>query len=164
MRISFWENSCLLLVLILPTFADQDFSSTTVKNIDHLPRKISFNQGINYSRVFACSEPQPRAYNLQDLMEGVHLNLAESPSYPVYIILKRCDVHTGCCPSSDLSCSPVTSSNYTEEVEIKIGSVGTRNNKRTWIRVEHHGKCECKVTSVNDRICQENQRPLIVFL
>ena len=142
-----WESTSLLLVLILPTSADQ-----------------TLIQAVQISRNFSCKEPQLRAYNLQDLMQEVIQNSAETPTHPAYIVLKRCDAHTGCCHTTEMSCSPVTSSNYFENVEIRIWNVETNETKNIWIKIEQHRKCVCEEINISDRIVQENLRPQIEIL
>ncbi|XP_033208819.1 uncharacterized protein LOC117167763 [Belonocnema kinseyi] len=142
-----WESTSLLLVLILPTYADQNLI-----------------QAVQNSRNFSCKEPQNRAYNLQDLMQEVQQNSAETPTHPAYIILKRCDAHSGCCHTTEMSCFPVTSWNYFEDVEIRIWNVETNKTRNIWIRIEQHRKCACEESNISDRIAQESRKPRIKIL
>ena len=157
-----WESTSLILVLILPTSGDQGLLSNT-NSVHRLPKKTNLIRAVQDSIHFNCGKPQPRAYNLRDLMQGVYKNSAESPSYPVYVILNRCDVHTGCCATPDMSCSPEPNSIYYDDVEIAMWSLENKT-KNMWIRVEQHHKCVCEISNINDRICQENKRPYVVIL
>lgn len=130
----------------------------------HRIARIHFLSAVNSSKKFACKEPQSRAYHLKDLMQNVNPNPAESSNQPIYIVLKRCDGHSGCCNSSDMSCSPVQSSIYYEEVEIELWNIVTNKTRRQWIRVEQHGKCSCEITTGNDRYQMEHQQPNVVLI
>lgn len=77
---------------------------------------------------------------------------SEKTRQPVYIVLKRCDSHSGCCRSPDLSCAPVESSIYYEEIEIEMLSLAVNTKKKVdqrWIKVKQHGECACKIVDAN---------------
>ncbi|EFN88235.1 uncharacterized protein LOC105192042 [Harpegnathos saltator] len=120
-------------------------------------RRIHLMTALEASRNFTCKTPQLRAYNLRDLMQ--HLP-SESVRQPVYIVLKRCDSHSGCCLSPDLSCAPVDSSIYYEELEIEVRSLITNSRRKVWIKVEQHGKCSCKLNTSQ----RDNEPPSIEIL
>ncbi|XP_012270422.1 uncharacterized protein LOC105694382 [Orussus abietinus] len=148
----------ILVLLVTLNFgvlsSSKNASSRGLRRI-HLPRAVEM------SRKFPCKEPQPRAYHLRDLMQTVHQNPGESANQPVYIVLKRCDVHSGCCMSPDMSCTPVKNASYFEELEIEIWSLENNKTRRQWIRVEQHGKCTCEVATSNERKRLEHERPFV---
>lgn len=110
---------------------------------------------------FPCNEPQLRAYNLRELMHS--LQPSDSANQP-YIVLKRCDSHSGCCLSPDLSCAPMHSSIYREEMEIEIWSLLTNSMRRIWIRVEQHGRCSCEISNSTERLRTDILSPAIEIL
>lgn len=97
-------------------------------------------------------------------MQNVQQNTGESVVQPAYIVLKRCDVHSGCCTNPDSSCKPVVSSIYYEEVEIQILSLETKGIRRQWIMAEQHGNCSCEITAINDRHRLEHVQPNVTFI
>lgn len=126
------------------------------------PRRINLSRVIDATKRFPCEEPQLRAYNLRDLVYG--LQPSESANQPVYIVLKRCDSHAGCCVSPDLSCAPVQSSIYYEEMEIEIWSLLTNSTMKIWIKVEQHGRCSCEISSTSERLRDDVLPPKIEML
>ncbi|KOC65672.1 hypothetical protein WH47_10134 [Habropoda laboriosa] len=166
MRSGSLRSSLLKLMILVPLTLDNMILSAAVNGEHHhrIIKKIHLPRAVEASRKFVCKEPQTRAYNLKDLMQDVHQNPGESAVQPVYIILKRCDAHAGCCMSPDMSCSPVLSAIYYEEVEIEIWSLETNNTRRQWIRVEQHSKCSCEVTTINDRYRLEHQQPKVTLI
>ncbi|XP_053980852.1 uncharacterized protein LOC128877512 [Hylaeus volcanicus] len=161
------KTSLLRLMILVPLTLDNMVLSAAVNSGGHhqqVSRRIHLPRAVNMSKKFTCGEPQSRAYNLRDLMQNVHKNPSESAIQPVYIVLKRCDGHSGCCMSSDMSCSPVESSIYYEEMEIEIWSLETNSTRRQWIRVEQHGRCSCQVTTINDRYQLEHQQPNVILI
>lgn len=129
--------------------------------------KMNLSRAVEKSRKgFLCKVPQERAYNLQDLMQSLNLqNPGESANQPAYVVLKRCDVHSGCCQSPDKSCSPKPSSTYYDDVQIELWSVeAEKGMRKQWIRVEQHGECSCEVTNSSERQRLETQKPNVTVL
>lgn len=150
-----------LMILILLAL-DNMVRSTAVNS-----NKITLSEAVKTSSMFVCKKPQFRAYHLRDLMQNVHQNPGESTIQPVYIVVKRCDGHSGCCMNSDMSCLPVQSAIYYEEIEIEIMSYETNNrtnNRRQWISVEQHGQCSCEMTRISDRYRLEHQQPNVTLI
>lgn len=110
---------------------------------------------IETSKKFTCRDPQLRSYNLGDLMQHVP---SESPVRPGYIVLKRCDSHSGCCNVSGMSCTP--SEVYYEYMEIEIKSVQTNRKRNRWIKVQHHRNCTCRIITTS----QGDKEPVIEIL
>lgn len=153
-------------MVLIPLTLDNMVPTAVANGENHhrVARRIHLPRAVDTSRKFVCKEPQPRAYNLKDLMQNVHQNPGESAIQPVYIVLKRCDGHSGCCMSPDMSCSPIETAIYYEEIEIEIWSLETNGTRRQWIRVEQHGKCTCEVTTINDRYRLEHQLPNVTLI
>lgn len=128
----------------------------------HITRRIHLLHAVTNAKKFLCREPQMRAYNLRDLVQNLHPS--ESANQPVYIVLKRCDSHAGCCVSPDLSCMPVRSSIYYEEIEIEVWSLETNRTRREWIRVEQHSNCSCEISNANERLSHDTQLPSVKVL
>ncbi|XP_032663418.1 uncharacterized protein LOC116840621 [Odontomachus brunneus] len=127
----------------------------------HVARRIDLQSAISIRKNFTCKEPQQRAYNLRDLMQ--HLP-SERTRQPVYIVLKRCDSYSGCCRSADLSCIPVESSIYYEDIEIEMSSLAMTTKRKAdhrWIRVKQHGECICKIVDANQT---DTEPPVIQIL
>ncbi|KZC07393.1 PREDICTED: uncharacterized protein LOC107185710 [Dufourea novaeangliae] len=168
MRNRLSKSSLLKLLIIVPLTLDNIVLSMANPDGHHhhrrTARKIHLPRAIDASRKFVCREPQTRAYNLRDLMQNVQQNPGESAIQPVYIILKRCDGHSGCCMSPDKSCSPVDTSIYYEEMEIEIWSLETNGTRRQWIKVEQHGKCACEVNTSDDRNLLDYQQPNVTLI
>ncbi|KAI4485330.1 hypothetical protein M0804_006835 [Polistes exclamans] len=114
------------------------------------PKRMNLSQSNDVVKKFSCREPQFRSYNLRDLMKDIHTN-SESVNYPLYIVLNRCDVHSGCCGSTLKSCTPMESEIYHDELEVEINSIETNISRTLWIRVEQHGKCICAETDPDER-------------
>lgn len=153
-----------LLILILITMHQSMVILATQHHHNHhrVSRKIHLPRAMEASLKFLCREPQSRSYNVRDLVHS--MQSSESPNQPVYIVLKRCDSHSGCCTSPDLSCAPVQSSLYHEEVEVEVWSLLTNNTRRMWIRVEQHGRCRCEVSKSSDRLRADVQLPTVEIL
>ncbi|KOX78182.1 hypothetical protein WN51_09541 [Melipona quadrifasciata] len=158
MRNRLLRTFLLKLMILVPLVLDNMVRSAAVNN-----NRISLSDAVKASNMFVCKKPQSRAYNLKDLMQNVHQNSGESTIQPVYIIVKRCDGHSGCCTNPDMSCLPVKSAIYYEEIEIEIWSFET-SNRRQWISVEQHGQCSCKITRIMDRYQLEHQQPNITLI
>lgn len=139
-----------VIVLILSTTDGTVLSLPMTKNIS-----TNLTQAVKKSRSFPCEKPQFRSYNLHDLMKNVYKSSSETASTPVYIVLKRCDVHSGCCANSNMTCSPVKSAIYYENIEIGVLNLATKKTKR-WIRVEQHSKCACEYNTFNDGMALPN--------
>ena len=152
------------LMILIPLTLDNMVPSAANENYHRSGRRINLTHAVKMSQKFVCKEPQSRAYNLRDLMWDIHQNSGESPVKPVYIVLKRCDGHSGCCTSPDMSCSPMRSAIYYDEIEIEVSSLVLGNTIPRWIRVEQHGKCFCDVTTVNERYQQEFQWPNVTLV
>lgn len=163
-----WLRSSLLrLTIIILSILDNTILSTTMTSggTTHHHRRIQLPRSVDALRKFTCRDAQSRAYHLKDLMQqSVYQNSDESANQPVYIVLKRCDGHSGCCMSPDMSCSPIASAIYYEEMEIEIWSFQTNDTRRQWIRVEQHGKCSCEVTTTNDRYQLEHKQPNVTLI
>ncbi|XP_014488179.1 PREDICTED: snake venom vascular endothelial growth factor toxin ICPP-like [Dinoponera quadriceps] len=139
------RRSFLRLLLLVLTAIGQTSPAPT--HSDHRPletKRTHLHTVLEATKNFICKKSQPRAYSLMDLMQ--HLP-SESARRPVYIVLKRCDSYAGCCNSPDLSCAPVESSIYYEEMEIVMSSLKTNSSRRTWIRVRQHGECSCELST-----------------
>lgn len=130
-------------------------------NDDQATRRIHLQSALTIRENFICKQPQQRAYNLRELMQ--HLP-SERTRQPVYIVLKRCDKYSGCCRSPDLSCAPVESSIYYEDIEIEMMSLAINADKKAprerWIRVKQHGECTCQI---NDNQI-DNEPPVVEIL
>ncbi|XP_076247075.1 uncharacterized protein LOC143187028 [Calliopsis andreniformis] len=157
----------LLKLVILIYLTSMVFSRVTNeegRHHHHRSTRIHYSNAVSMSRKFVCKEPQPRAYHLNDLIQKIQPNPAESASQPIYIVLKRCDGHSGCCYSSDMSCSPVQSSIYYEELEILMWNLVINKTRKQWIKVEQHGECSCEFTTISDRYEMEHQQPEVILL
>lgn len=152
-------NFCLRLFILIVSIMCNTAKSMPSNNvscqINHLhhrttPKRMNLSQSIEVARKFSCREPQFRSYNLRDLMKDIHTN-SEIVNLPLYIVLNRCDVHSGCCGSKMKSCTPIESKIYHDELEIEINSMETNLTRRLWIRVEQHGKCICAETDLDQR-------------
>lgn len=165
MRIRSSRFSLLKLMIFIPLALNNMGPSAATNSDNHrwLFGRITLSDAVKESKSFVCKEPQFRAYNLKDLMQNVHQNPGESAIQPVYIVLKRCDGHSGCCTSSDMSCLPVESAISYQEIEIEVWSL-ENSKRRQWIRVEQHGKCSCEITTINDRYQLEHQQPNITLI
>nr|XP_031825959.1 uncharacterized protein LOC116424124 [Nomia melanderi] len=170
MRSRLLKSSLLKLMMLVPLTLDNVVQLTA--NVDgqhghhhHRPaRRINLPRAVNMIRSFTCVEPQSRAYNLRDLMQNVQQNTGDSVMQPAYIVLKRCDVHSGCCTNPDRSCKPVVSSIYYEEVETQILSLETKGIRKQWITVEQHGNCSCEITTTHDRRRLEHLQPNVTLI
>ncbi|XP_076396643.1 uncharacterized protein LOC105663651 [Megachile rotundata] len=159
------KSSLLKLMILVPLTLDNIVqSAVNGENHHRSGRKMNLTHAVKMSQKFVCKEPQSRAYNLRDLMRDVQQNSGESPVKPVYVVLKRCDGHSGCCTSPDMSCSPEPSAIYYDEIEIEVSSLVHRKTIPRWIRVEQHGRCFCDVTTINDRYQQELQWPNVTLV
>ncbi|XP_016903774.1 uncharacterized protein LOC107992432 [Apis cerana] len=156
----------LKLMIFISLILDSMIQSAVINSDNHhrIVGRITLSDAVKASKTFICKKPQFRAYSLKDLMQNVHQNPGESPIQPVYIVLKRCDGHSGCCASPLMSCSPVESAIYYEEIEIEVWSLETNNNRRQWIRVEQHDKCSCEITTINDRFQLEHLQPNVTLI
>ncbi|KAF7396607.1 platelet-derived growth factor subunit A-like [Vespula maculifrons] len=145
-------NNCELFILITPILSNTAQSMATNNKSHHhrTPKRLNFSRSLEPSENFLCGEPQSRSYNLRDLMQTVHTN-SEIVNFPLYIVSKRCDVHSGCCKSFNMSCTPVESAIYHDEIEIEIESLQTNRTRKQWIRIEQHGECICAVTNSDQR-------------
>lgn len=147
-------DSCLrLFILITPILSNMIESmavNNKTNNYHRTPKIYNFSRSLEPSENFLCGEPQSRSYNLRDLMRTVHTNY-EFVNFPLYIVSKRCDVHSGCCKSFYMSCTPVKSAIYHDEMEIEIESLQTNGTRKQWIRIEQHGRCVCASTELDER-------------
>lgn len=150
------------LILILTTMDQMMLAPATHHGRHHRTSgRIHLSRAVEATKRFFCREPQLRAYNLRDI---VHLQSSDSVNQPVYIMLKRCDSHAGCCVSPDLSCALVQSSVYHEEIEIEVWSLVTNSTRRVWIRVEQHGRCACEIMNTSEKLRAVTQPPNIEIL
>lgn len=158
------KRSLLRLLILILTTVDQMMVLATHHGGHHhrMSRRIHLTRAMEATKRFLCREPQSRAYNLRDLVQNMHPS--ESANQPVYIVLKRCDSHSGCCVSPDLSCTPVQSSIYYEEMEIEVWSLLTNSTRRAWIKVEQHGRCTCEISNATERLRTDIQLPSIQIL
>ncbi|EZA54643.1 hypothetical protein DMN91_006689 [Ooceraea biroi] len=158
------ESLLIFFILILTTIDQAMMVLASHHNGHHhrVSRKIHLPRAMEATKRFPCRDPQSRSYNVRDLVQS--MQSSESPNRPVYIVLKRCDSHSGCCTSPDLSCAPVQSSIYYEEVEVEVWSLLTNSTRRTWIRVEQHGRCSCEISNSSDRLRADIQPPATEIL
>lgn len=144
-------ESCLrLFILIIPMLGNMiesmAINNETIKIItvyNLTPQQYNFSHSLEPSEDFPCGEPQSRSYNLRDLMSTVH-EYHESVNYPLFIVSKRCDKHSGCCKSFTMSCMPIKSAIYYDKMEIEIHSILFNGTRKQWIQIEQHGLCSCK--------------------
>ncbi|XP_066587237.1 uncharacterized protein [Prorops nasuta] len=161
------QNKISFLRVMIIVLAALDDASSAVNEHRHPGnhfRRIHLPKGLEMSRKFACKEPQSRAYNLRDLMQRHHQNAGETANQPIYIVLKRCDLHSGCCRSPDMSCTPVESDVYFEDFEIEVWSLYNNDTRRQWIRVAQHGSCYCEETNANNRTQLEKENPQVLLI
>lgn len=164
MRSGSIKKSFLGFLILILTTMDQ----TTMVVSHHgrhrhrVSRKVHLSNAMQASRQFPCSEPQTRAYHLRDFVQNLHPS--ESANQPAYIVLKRCDSHSGCCYSPDLSCIPVQSEIHHEEIQIEVWSLQTNSKRKIWIEVEQHGKCTCEISNSTQRLEVDGQQPSIKIL
>ncbi|XP_024881569.1 uncharacterized protein LOC112460879 [Temnothorax curvispinosus] len=157
------RESLLRLLILILTAVDQ--TMVTAHHDGHHHRasgRIHLPRAMEATKKFLCREPQSRAYNLRDLVHN--MQPSESVNRPVYIVVKKCDSHTGCCVSPDLSCAPVRSSIYHEDMEVEVWSLLTNSTKKVWIRIEQHGRCSCEISSAGERLIEDTQPPNIQIL
>ncbi|CAL7943179.1 unnamed protein product [Xylocopa violacea] len=161
------RSSLVKMMILIPLTLDSVALSAVI-NAGNGIRKIYLPDAVKISRTFPCKDPQTRAYNLRDLMKNVHKNPGVSAEQPIYIKLKRCDGHSGCCTVKDHVCSPVKSEIYYEDVEILISNVVFFENntqfKKEWIRVEQHGECTCNENTANELNQLDHQHPNVTVL
>lgn len=165
MKSRLMRRSLLRLLILILTMVDQMMVVLAAHHGGHqhrVSRRIHLSRAMETTKKFLCREPQSRAYNLRDLVQSMHPS--ESANQPVYIVLKRCDSHSGCCVSPDLSCAPVQSSIYYEEMEVEVWSLLTNSTRRAWIRVEQHGRCSCEISNASERLRTDIQLPSIQIL
>lgn len=157
-----------LLIIVLTTVNDSLLVlSTPASSVNRLSEhnRISMPRAVATSRKFPCREPQPRAYHLRDLVQSMKLlNPGDSANQPIYIVVKRCDGHSGCCMSSDMTCTPVGNLTYHEDVEIEVWSLRSNESRRQWISVEQHAKCSCELTNSDERAKLETQKPNVMIV
>jgi len=156
------RRSLLRLFILILIMHQTIILATHHGSHQRVSRKIHLPRAMEATKIFLCKDPQSRSYNVRDLVQD--MQSSESPNRPVYIVLKRCDSHSGCCISPDLSCAPVQSSIYHEEMEVEVWSLLTNSTRRTWIRVEQHGRCSCEISSSSDRFKADTQPPAIEIL
>lgn len=159
------KRSLLRLLILILTTMDQMMLLFAAHHGGHhhrMSKRIHLSSAREATMRFLCREPQSRAYNLRDLVQS--MNPSESANQPVYIVLKRCDSHSGCCISPDLSCTPVQSSIYYDEMEVEVWSLMTNSTRRAWIRVEQHGRCTCEISNATERLRTDIQLPSIQIL
>ncbi|XP_070148772.1 uncharacterized protein [Polyergus mexicanus] len=159
------KRSLLRLLILILTTVDQIMVVLATHHGGHhhlVSRRIHLSRAMEATKKFLCREPQSRAYNLRDLMQSMHPS--ESANQPVYIVSKRCDSHSGCCVSPDLSCTPVQTSIYYEEMEVEVWSLLTNSTRRAWIRIEQHGRCSCEISNATERLRTDIQLPGIQIL
>ncbi|KAI4487064.1 hypothetical protein M0802_012053 [Mischocyttarus mexicanus] len=151
---SYFSRLIILIISILSNTAQ----SMPNNNVDHqmhdlqqrVPTRINFTRALQVARNFSCQTPQLRSYNLRDSMRTVHKS-SEIVNFPLYIVLNRCDVHSGCCRDTSKSCTPIESLIYHDEIEIELSSLETNRTKKLWIKVEQHGNCTCSKTNPEQR-------------
>ncbi|KAH0950842.1 hypothetical protein HN011_008079 [Eciton burchellii] len=156
------RRSLLRLFILILTMHQTLIILATHHGSHRVSRKIHLLRAMEATKIFLCRDPQSRSYNVRDVMQG--MQSSESPNRPVYIVLKRCDSHSGCCTSPDLSCAPVQSSIYHEEMEVEVWSLLTNSTRKIWIRVEQHGRCSCEISNSSDRLKADIQPPAIEIL
>ncbi|XP_018305060.1 uncharacterized protein [Mycetomoellerius zeteki] len=159
------RGSLLRLLILILTTVDQMMVVLTAHHGGHhhrVSRRIHLPRAVEATKKFLCREPQSRAYNLRDLVHS--MQPSESVNQPVYIVVKKCDNHSGCCVSPDLSCAPVPSSIYHEDMEIEVWSLLTNSTRRVWIRIEQHGRCSCEISSASERLKEDTRPPSIQIL
>ncbi|XP_011695257.1 PREDICTED: platelet-derived growth factor subunit A-like [Wasmannia auropunctata] len=157
------RGSLLRLLILILTTVDQTLVVLTAHHGGHhhrVPRRIHLPRAMEATKKFLCREPQSRAYNLRDLVQ----NPSESVNQPVYIVVKRCDNHSGCCVSPDLSCGPVHSLIYHEDMEVEVWSLLTNSTRRVWIRIEQHDRCSCEISNAKNRTREDTQPPSVQIL
>lgn len=159
------RGSLLKLLILILTAMDQTMAVLATHHGGHhhpVPRRIHLPRAMEATKKFLCREPQSRAYNLRDLVHS--MKPSESVNQPVYIVVKKCDSHSGCCVSPDLSCTPVHSSIYHEDMEVEVWSLLTNSTRKVWIRIEQHGRCSCEISSASERLREDIRPPSIQFL
>ncbi|KAG7205376.1 hypothetical protein KM043_007372 [Ampulex compressa] len=166
MKIAFRSSRLLRFTILVLSVFDGGAWSMAVNAEDHSPvtRRINLPLAVEASRKFACKEPQQRAYNLKDLTQGMYRNPGESAVQPVYVVLKRCDGYAGCCRSPDMSCTPIKSLVYYEEIQIETWNLVTNDTKRQWIKVEQHGNCTCEESTLSERHRSLTERPEVLLV
>ncbi|XP_011866767.1 PREDICTED: platelet-derived growth factor subunit A-like [Vollenhovia emeryi] len=159
------RGSILRFLILILTTVDQIMVVLTAHHGGHhhrISRRIHLPRAMEASKKFLCREPQSRAYNLRDLIHN--MQPSESVNQPVYIVVKRCDSHSGCCVSPDLSCAPVQSSIYHEDMQVEVWSLLTNSTRKAWIRIEQHGRCSCEISSVSERFREDTRPPSVQIL
>lgn len=156
-------GSLLRFLILILAVVDQTIVVLAHHGSHHrVSRKVHLSRAVEAIKKFPCREPQSRAYNLRDLVHS--MQSSESVNQPVYVVLKRCDSHSGCCISPDLSCAPVQSSIYHEEMEVEVWSLKTNSTRKVWIKIEQHGRCSCEISSASGRFKEDTQPPSIQIL
>lgn len=143
-------------MILAPLILDNMVLPAATKNRyphHQVERKINMEQSKNISDEFICKEVQLRSYVLDDLFQRAYPNQGMYIYHPMYVVLKRCDGHSGCCNSSASRCAPVTI--VYDDVEVKIGSFINDLKISGWIRVEQHRECSCKPTSRREKFERE---------
>ncbi|XP_020297084.1 uncharacterized protein LOC109861720 [Pseudomyrmex gracilis] len=159
MKSGLMKKSFLGFLILILTTMDQTMMASHHSRHHRVSRRTHLSNAMQASRQFPCSEPQTRAYHLRDLVQN--LRPSESANQPAYIVLKRCDSHSGCCHSPDLSCTPVQSEIHYEEIQIEVWSLQTNSKRKMWIQVEQHGNCTCEISNSTQRLEMDSQQPNI---
>lgn len=159
------RGSLLRLLILILTATDQTMVVLAARHGGHhhpVQRRIHLPRAMEATKKFLCREPQSRAYNLRDLVHS--MQPSESVNQPVYIVVKKCDSHSGCCVSPDLSCAPVQSLIYHEDMEVEVWSLLTNSTRKVWVRIEQHGRCSCEISSASERLREDTRPPNIQIL
>ncbi|KAH0533752.1 uncharacterized protein LOC123274573 [Cotesia glomerata] len=157
----------LITTILCKIQETQSNQSTTRKNrtSGSSPRSALRLPAVERARKFICTEPQPRAYHLKDLMDSQGLlHSQEAPNHPSYLVVRRCDEHSGCCPSPELVCMPAEGSVYFEEFDVQFRSVDTKKTSHKRISVEQHHNCSCEPANRTQRETLETRRPKITVV
>lgn len=158
------RGSLLRLLILILTAVDQTMIVLTAHHGGHhrISRRIHLPRMMEATKKFLCREPQSRSYNLRDLMHN--MQPSDSVNQPTYVVVKRCDSHSGCCLSPDLSCSPISSSIYHEDMEIEVWSLLTNSTRKIWIKIEQHDSCSCEISNIGNRSREDKQSPSVQIL
>ncbi|XP_057328125.1 uncharacterized protein LOC130669330 [Microplitis mediator] len=129
------------------------------------PRSALHLPAVERARKFRCTEPQPRAYHLKDLMDSQGLlESNETPNLPAYLVIRRCDGYSGCCASPEMMCMPLEDSIEHEELDVQFWSVNTKKFTFKRITVEQHHNCSCEPANNTEREALESKRPRITLV
>lgn len=151
MLMSFWTHvrSIIVTIFLLNILCDCLINSSDND-------KFKNTATVKYrSKNFSCKNSQPRAYQISDLMTSLNLFDTDCTYSPSYLVINRCDGHSGCCQAYDYTCMPDKKNNETLFIEYwRVDPTNINDNSKIMIKkivVEQHVSCHCKPANATAR-------------